>query len=73
MEKHIKLYDLITECLEENCNKEHKCFWINQDGEIETKTEFCANIIADFLEDCGIDVVHTSYNEILDIWEIYPD
>ena len=72
-EKWLQIYDLITEALEENCDKDHKAFWVNQDGEIECKTEFDANLVADLLEDCGCDVMHTSYNEDLDIWEVYPD
>lgn len=71
-DKCIEVYDLITECLESNRN-EHRRFWVNQDGDIETKDEESANIIADLLEDCGIDVVHTAYDEDLDIWEVYID
>lgn len=71
-EKWVQIYNLITDALEENCDKEHKAFWVNQDGDIECKTKFEANVIADFLEDCGFDTVATSYNENLDIWEVYP-
>lgn len=57
-------------------------FWANGDNEIMCPTEEAANLIADFFEDCGFDIMHTHHyttleelvnEDYLGWWSVYID
>lgn len=55
-------------------------FWVNGSEEIMCPTQEAANLIADFFEDCGFDVMHTHHYEdgetdgsSLGWWAVYVD
>ena len=57
------LYDLIIEKLPRHPTETKHKIWVNGNEEIMCGTMDKANTIADLLEECGYDVVHTScYN-----------
>lgn len=55
-------------------------FWVSGNEEIMCPTQEVANLIADFFEDCGFDIMHTHhYNDAeadglnLGWWAVYVD
>lgn len=78
------VWEKIVGLLEQNYEKNRHGYWTNHDA-IMCPTEEAANILADFLEDVGFDVVSTSYydtlederdgdtNECTGWYAVYPD
>ena len=79
-----KVWAIFTEALKANEEGNRHDYWT--DGtEILCKNEDSANALADFFEDMGFDIVHTSYydpeedqrsGEVDDhtgYWSVYPD
>jgi len=57
-------------------------FWVNGNDEIMCPTEEAANLLADFFEDCGVDIMHTHHyteseefvnEDCLGWWSVYVD
>jgi hypothetical protein len=60
-----EIYDKILESLphhpEDKTGAPWHGFWVNGNDEIMCRTKEAANLIADFFEDCGFDIMHTYY------------
>lgn len=74
MEKWNMMYDLILELLRKNKdNNLHGMYGCPEQSTIICSTETQANVIADLLEDCGYDTMHTWEFPDKSGWCVYPD
>ncbi len=75
----IRIYDKIIKKLPKRPDSSRHEIWVNSDDEIMCVDEKTANVIADFLEEMGYDVIHTRLREREDDgeacgwWAVYVD
>ena len=67
------MYDFVCELLKDNANNNRWGFEVMNDDYISCETETEANVIANFLEDCGCDTIHTYEFPDHSGWLVYPD
>lgn len=67
------MYDLVIELLKDNANNNRWGFEVMNDDYIFCERETEANVLANFLEDCGYDTMHTYEFPDKSGWLVYPD
>ena len=66
------IFELVQESLLANAEYNRHAITADDDV-IYCEKEYQAEVIADLLEDCGYDVVHTAFDDDEEIWMVYLD